>query len=612
MTSEEEALAMRNAGLASQAGSFLANNPNGDAAASMARGMAMGEATKEVQDWMSQFGTARVRLDADQHFSLKNSQLELLVPLYDQDEALVFTQGSLHRTDDRTQANLGMGVRWFNDSWMLGGNTFVDHDLTRDHTRMGVGVEYWRDYLKLGANSYLRLTDWKDSSDVDNYEERPANGWDLRAQGWLPALPQLGGKLTYEQYYGDEVALFGKDHRQKDPHAITAGIEYTPVPLVTLSAEQRQGKDGENDTRFGVDFRYQLGASWQQQVDADAVQAMRSLVGSRHDLVERNNNIVLEYRKKEDIRLRTAPLVTGFAGEKKSLEVTVNSHNGLDRIDWSAPALLAAGGKIVQDGPAAYSVVLPTYQYAPGINNYVVSGVAVDKKGNQSNTSETQVSVHEPDINEKNSTFTPLSSTLPADGKSTQVLTLSIKDTQGQPVDVPASEISIGKSALKSATVSAADKTATGVYAITVTAGTDVETVVLTPTVNGVTLDPARVVISSTAPSDTNSTVETDKDSIKADGVDSLTVTFTAKDDNGNLIPGIADDITFKVVDKDGNPAPAGAVTVTPAVEVTPAGTYTTTITGTKAGDYQVIPQYDGSAVGNLEVPIELKADETP
>src|SRR5690606_10861774 len=29
-------------------------------------------------------------------------------------------------------------------------------------------------------------------------------------------------------------------------------------------------------------------------------------------------------------------------------------------------------------------------------------------------------------------------------------------------------------------------------------------------------------------------------------------------------------------------------------------------------GDYQVIPQYDGSAVGNLEVPIELKADETP
>lgn len=73
-----DAQAARVAGVASQTGNFLANNPNGDATASMARGMAMSEATKEVQAWMSQFGTARVQLDADQHFSLKNSQFDLL------------------------------------------------------------------------------------------------------------------------------------------------------------------------------------------------------------------------------------------------------------------------------------------------------------------------------------------------------------------------------------------------------------------------------------------------------------------------------------------------------------------------------------------------------
>ncbi|STB73279.1 intimin [Citrobacter koseri] len=59
--------------------------------------------------------------------------------------------------------------------------------------------------------------------------------------GRRPGLPQLGGKLTYEQYYGKEVALFEVDNRQKNPHAITAGINYTPVPLITLGAEQRQG-----------------------------------------------------------------------------------------------------------------------------------------------------------------------------------------------------------------------------------------------------------------------------------------------------------------------------------------------------------------------------------
>ena len=74
----------------------------------------------------------------------------------------------------------------------------------------------------------------KKSPDVEDYQERPANGWDIRAEGYLPARPQLGASLMYEQYYGDEVGLFGKDKRQKDPHAITAEVNYTPVPLLTL------------------------------------------------------------------------------------------------------------------------------------------------------------------------------------------------------------------------------------------------------------------------------------------------------------------------------------------------------------------------------------------
>ena len=38
---------------------------------------------------------------------------------------------------------------------MAGVNTFIDHDLSRSHTRIGVGAEYWRDYLKLSANGYI-------------------------------------------------------------------------------------------------------------------------------------------------------------------------------------------------------------------------------------------------------------------------------------------------------------------------------------------------------------------------------------------------------------------------------------------------------------------------
>lgn len=311
----QDAQAQSIAGYASQAGSFLSNHPSSEAAASMAKGMATGVADSEVQKWLSQFGTARVQLNVDENFSLKNSQLDLLLPLYEQKDSLFFTQGSYHRTDDRNQANLGFGYRWFADDWMLGGNTFLDYDLSRDHTRMGMGMEYWRDFLKLGVNGYQRLTSWKNSPDLDDYEERPANGWDVRAQAWLPALPQMGGKLVYEQYYGSEVGLFGKDNRQHNPHAVTAEINYTPVPLMTFSASQRQGESGKHDTRLGVDATYQFGVPWMQQIDPNAVAAMRSLAGSRYDLVERNNNIILEYQKKE-ITLQTARLVTGQGGDK--------------------------------------------------------------------------------------------------------------------------------------------------------------------------------------------------------------------------------------------------------------------------------------------------------
>ncbi|WP_323098177.1 inverse autotransporter beta domain-containing protein, partial [Serratia marcescens] len=102
-----DAQALRAAGLASRVGGFLGSNPNGEAASSLARGMATSAVGGEIQQWLNQFGTARVQLDADKHFSLKNSKLDLLVPLHEQKDELVFTQGSIHRTDERTQVNLG-------------------------------------------------------------------------------------------------------------------------------------------------------------------------------------------------------------------------------------------------------------------------------------------------------------------------------------------------------------------------------------------------------------------------------------------------------------------------------------------------------------------------
>lgn len=538
----EDTQANKVAGYASQAGGFLANNPNGDAAASMARGMAGGAAGAEIQQWLSRFGTARVQLDADKNFSLKNSQLDLLVPLYEQKDSLVFTQGSIHRTDDRTQSNLGLGYRWFASDWMLGANTFLDYDLSRGHARLGLGGEYWRDFLKLGVNSYHRLTGWKNSPDFEDYEERPANGWDVRAQYWLPALPQLGGKLTYEQYYGNEVALFGRDSRQRNPHAVTAGVNYTPVPLLTFSAEQRQGQSGKSDTRFSVDMNYQLGMPWQHQINPDAVAAMRSLAGSRYDLVERNNNIVLEYRKKEVIRLNTADLVTGYAGEQKSLGVSVNSKYGLERIDWSASPLIAAGGKIAQNG-SDWTVVMPAYRSGvEASNTYTVSGVAVDKKGNVSGRADTQITVTQAAIDTTTSSLTPTAATLPADGTSTQEFVLKVNDKEGHPVDIGEKEISLDKTSRlrgsSSATVSSFTRRAAGEYVMTVTSGTMPEAFTVTPSARNTKFASADVQLTADNATAMVSDLDVVEDNALADGKSQNRFRVTVLDAQSNPVPG--------------------------------------------------------------------------
>lgn len=103
----------------------------------------------------------------------------------------------------------------------------------------------------------------------------------------------------YEQYYGDKVALFDKDDLQSNPSAITVGMSYTPVPLITAAVDYRRGQDSMDETHFGINFRYNFGQTLSQQLSSSEVQNLRSLAGSRYDLVERNNEIVLQYKQKK-------------------------------------------------------------------------------------------------------------------------------------------------------------------------------------------------------------------------------------------------------------------------------------------------------------------------
>ncbi|HHU9804774.1 TPA: Ig-like domain-containing protein [Escherichia coli] len=498
-----------------QIGSLLAEDMNSEQAANMARGWASSQASGVMIDWLSRFGTARITLGVDEDFSLKNSQFDFLHPWYETPDNLFFSQHTLHRTDERTQINNGLGWRHFTPTWMSGINFFFDHDLSRYHSRAGIGAEYWRDYLKLSSNGYLRLTNWRSAPELDNdYEARPANGWDVRAEGWLPAWPHLGGKLVYEQYYGDEVALFDKDDRQSNPHAITAGLNYTPFPLMTFSAEQRQGKQGENDTRFAVDFTWQPGSAMQKQLDPNEVAARRSLAGSRYDLVDRNNNIVLEYRKKELVRLTLTDPVTGKSGEVKSLVSSLQTKYALKGYNVEATALEAAGGKVVTTGKDIL-VTLPPYRFTstPETDNtWPIEVTAEDVKGNFSNREQSMVVVQAPALSQKDSSVSLSTQTLSADSHSTATLTFIAHDAAGNPVI--GLMLSTRHEGVQDITLSDWKDNGDGSYTQVLTTGAMSGTLTLMPQLNGVDAAkaPAVVNIISVSSSRTHSSIKIDKD----------------------------------------------------------------------------------------------------
>ncbi|EJW3121120.1 inverse autotransporter beta domain-containing protein [Salmonella enterica] len=345
------------------------DNLTPEALESQARSYLQNQITSSAQSYlegvMSPYGKIRTSLSVGEGGDLDGSSLDYFVPWYDNEKTLLFSQLSAQRKEDRTIGNFGLGVRQNVGNWLLGGNAFYDYDFTRGHRRLGLGTEAWTDYLKFSGNYYHPLSDWKDSEDFDFYEERPARGWDIRMESWLPFYPQLGAKLVYEQYYGDEVALFGTDNLQKDPHAVTLGLEYTPVPLVTVGSDYKAGTGDNNDFSVKATVNYQIGTPLAAQLDPENVKIQHSLMGSRTDFVDRNNFIILEYREKDPLDV-TLWLKADATNEHPEcvIEDTPEAAVGLEKCKWTVNALINHHYKIISaswqaKNNAARTLVMP-------------------------------------------------------------------------------------------------------------------------------------------------------------------------------------------------------------------------------------------------------------
>ncbi|MEX2954814.1 inverse autotransporter beta domain-containing protein [Serratia fonticola] len=403
--SKNDTMPMKMAGTAQTVGAQNWNSMTGDQVKNQAEGWAKNQVKSQMidplqqqaQELLGKFGKAQVGIAVDDKGDFSKSRASLFTPWYENDAMVAFSQAGIHDQDGRTIGNFGAGLRWDRGTWMMGYNAFLDQDFSRNHSRLGLGAELWTDSLKLATNYYRPLSGWKDSPDFDDYEERPAKGFDVRLQGYLPTYPHLGASVVYEQYYGDEVALFGKDNLQKDPSAITLGLDYTPFPLVTLKASHKEGQQGQNEAKLDMQLNYHLGTPLSKQLDPDNVAAMRTLMGSRYDLVDRNYDMVLEYREKAgllSLDLAAVP-ATLLEGDVHVMQPLVNNKYRITGVTWNGDlvplSLLATAGR---DNHQGWQITLPAWDPTPAAKNrYQLSLTVVDEKGRQATSNTVDVVV---------------------------------------------------------------------------------------------------------------------------------------------------------------------------------------------------------------------------
>ncbi|WP_047685100.1 Ig-like domain-containing protein [Xenorhabdus sp. NBAII XenSa04] len=412
--------------ITTQWGQLTQSQSPSEAAKTMAAQQLSSAVTSTLTPWLNQYGNARLTLPFDSHFSLKDVSFDGLLPFYQSVSGTAFSQLGVKTHHGQTTTAVGFGYRYVDDNGLWGANIFWDALWPEQHHRYSLGLEAWHDNVKLSANLYQRLSHWKPSRLTD-FDARPANGWDIQAEAYLPAFPHWGGQLKYEHYDGQEVALFGESERQKNPYSVTARLTYTPVPFVTLGADFRQGKQGVSENRFTLSLNYRLGVPFSQQFDPNAVAPLRSLRSSQLDFVNRRSDMVLDYQKQTMITLVFPASINGYEGKEVTFVPVIQSKYPLARLELDTAELQQARGKVLDQRPEKVTLRLPKITKNP----VRLSGIAIDSRGNCSSRAEIMI-VSLP--TEKRWQVTANKTQAKADGHDSVSYTVLVTDQEGTPI----------------------------------------------------------------------------------------------------------------------------------------------------------------------------------
>ncbi|TKU47964.1 YchO/YchP family invasin [Citrobacter sp. wls714] len=357
------------------------------------------QVNQQLESWLSPWGNASVGLQVDKEGSFTGSRGSWFIPWQDNQRYLTWSQLGLTQQDEGLVSNAGIGQRWVHDGWLLGYNTFYDNLLDENLLRGGLGAEAWGEYLRLSANYYQPFSSWQNRSTTQ--EQRMARGYDLTAQMRMPFYQHLNTRVSVEQYFGDRVDLFHSGTGYHNPVAVNLGLSYTPVPLITMTAQHKQGENGVSQNNLGLTLNYRFGVPLKKQLMVSEVANSRSLRGSRYDDPQRNSLPTLEYRQRKTLSVFLAtPPWDLKPGETVALKVQVRSLHGIRHLAWQGDtqALSLTAGSSTRSAQG-WTIIMPKWDNREGaMNRWRLSVVVEDELGQRVSSNEITLSLTEPFI----------------------------------------------------------------------------------------------------------------------------------------------------------------------------------------------------------------------
>ncbi|WP_253306333.1 inverse autotransporter beta domain-containing protein [unidentified bacterial endosymbiont] len=222
--------------------------------------------------------------------------IEGVWPLVQKPKQLLLLQGAWQRQQQRNLLSLGVGWRYFPKThWGVGCNLFYDQETSRQQRRLGLGAETQWQSLTLAINGYLSANGWRTVRDLQEYQQRAANGYDVILRSYLPALPAIGASVRYAHYFGDAVLWGSARQRYQNPQQWCWGIDYTPIPLLTLAYYRQTDPDGQAKQQIRAVLRYHFSLPLSQQLDPQQVPRLHSARGQRLARVQREQLMALKY-----------------------------------------------------------------------------------------------------------------------------------------------------------------------------------------------------------------------------------------------------------------------------------------------------------------------------